>query len=279
MQYSTDKSLFFIHIPKCAGLSVIAGLSKVAAYPWDDMAADLGLDRAAAEALVSPFGFEHEILGRMHPAHIPTTILYAHFPALFARVQQSCSFAVLRNPRDRFLSALAQRLREFKGLGATDITPTDLRREAGAVADWLSGREIFCDLEHIHFSRQCDYVEWEGEPFVKHCFAIENLSGLNDWLTTRFGIEPANSEPKNQTRQVRKGMSMIKPVGSFIGRHVLTRPMRRLIYPLWLNSGVFRKSAEAYATIDLGSDLEAFVASYYSRDAMLHTSTVAKSHS
>ena len=40
MKYSADQKLFFVHIPKCAGLSIYRGLDAIAEFPWASFARD-----------------------------------------------------------------------------------------------------------------------------------------------------------------------------------------------------------------------------------------------
>ena len=116
MKYSADQKLFFVHIPKCAGLSIYRGLDAIAEFPWASFARDNKEAEAALRDRVTPFGYTHAELGEIHQAHIPLAILARDFPETFALLEHSTSFAVLRDPRDRFISALRQHLREFDEL-------------------------------------------------------------------------------------------------------------------------------------------------------------------
>src|ERR1700756_1678559 len=86
----------FVHVPKCGGTSIRLQLAEMDSY------------KGAFQ-----YKGEHPDLGKIHYAHIPLQFLSAAFPDAFDKVSRYKSFALLRDPFDRFASATFQRLEEF----------------------------------------------------------------------------------------------------------------------------------------------------------------------
>ena len=96
MMYSRQHKLFFVHIPKCAGLSISQSLSSIAAFPLSEMAADMNIPEADAALKIGAFGFKHPTLGNIHRAHIPLQFLRDHFPVTWNALSNSevlCSYS------------------------------------------------------------------------------------------------------------------------------------------------------------------------------------------
>ncbi len=276
MKYSADQKLFFVHIPKCAGLSIYRGLDAIAEFPWGSFARDNKEAEAALRDRVTPFGYTHAELGEVHQAHIPLAILARNFPETFALLEHSTSFAVLRDPRDRFISALRQHLREFENVGALSITDDMLRDAAARICDWLEAHEEFADLRYIHFARQTDYLMLDGRQVVDELFALEQLPQLEDWLHRTYGVPRFLEQSTNQSRQPKRWFRHVQPAVRALSRSALPRPLRAALRPLWLKSGVYESASQNYGDIDLGTATEAFIAKRYAEDARLHAATLRR---
>lgn len=270
MKYSESHSLFFVHIPKCGGLSIYNGLEHIAAFPWAAFADDLGKPEADIREIVTPFGFEHDSLGPMHQAHIPAQVLKDHFPACWAKLAGAKqSFAILRDPRDRFFSALNQHLREFEKMGASQITESVLQESAKGMCDWLNDHEVIYDLQHIHFARQNEFISADGQQLVGRLFAIENIRDVETWLGSDYQVAPFLQNSRNQSKKPKGKARHLVPLARS-GAKLLPRSVRRLVHPLWINSKLFEKAASAYSQMDLGTDVERFIEQRYKEDSALH---------
>ena len=107
MMIISDRHQFIlVHIPKCAGVSIKKPLRCID-------------DSAGAFSRIA----DHPALGRIHWAHIPITDLKTHFPEIYDKLCSYCSVAIVRDPIDRFVSAVFQRMREFQGAEQSEITP------------------------------------------------------------------------------------------------------------------------------------------------------------
>jgi len=253
MIISDDKEMAFIHIPKCAGTSV---RSQLATY-----------DSTGG-------GFyhtiNHDVLGKIHSSHIPLRFLHEHYPVEFGKVERYRSFALVREPLERFASATFQRLKGFKRVPLAEITPALALREAEEAMTWLSGRDAFCEIGHIHFARQIDYIDLGGERVVRNLFALDDMPGFARALQEMTGIriDPGLRQNTN-----------------FADANPMARTLKKYLKPVYsrLTSWEFRetlllrmKQASAardeplYEAFRKDRNIRTFVSEYYGQDAELY---------
>lgn len=280
MKYLPKRGIFFIHVPKCAGMSVHKALDLDEAS-YEAFAEDIGVDvgEAARLALSQRFatapvkregGFTLPNLGRVHPIHLPLVYIRSDLPRTWQALSSApYSFAMTRNPRDRFLSALMQRLKEFGDAGAIRADGPMVREEASRVSEWLAKRERFSDAEYAHFTRQADFVSLEGERVIKAVFPVDRTDALAAWLEDNTGLR-IEIPRTHSHRQPKPWAQAVQPVARFVARRLLTRPVRKLLYPVWTGSGVFADARSSYAAVDLGDEVESFISEYYAADFALH---------
>ena len=118
---------------------------------------------------------EHPEMGAVHFAHLTLHDLARYFPETLAKIRDYQSMAIIRDPRDRFFSAIFQRLREFRGIGQSVITREMIEAEARTVKSYLESDPERLDLEHVHFNRQCDFIELGGQPVVHRLFSLDRM--------------------------------------------------------------------------------------------------------
>ncbi|CDO35055.1 hypothetical protein [Novosphingobium sp. KN65.2] len=272
MLHCPAENLVFVHVPKNAGKSVRHALSRHAALSWSFLARDLGVSEARAERAMDE---EVDVpgLGRVKPAHLPLPIMAMHFPQTWVTIRSARSFILTRPPRDRFFSALLQRLGEFADMRSIRADDPRVRQEAERVCAWLEGRGVFADVEYIHFSRQVDYADRAGKRIVSALFPLDRIGSAAQWLSNETGLhlEFAHDHAR---REPRKWAGALQPAARLVGRRVLPLAVKKAIYPLWMNSGLFADAAGRYEAIDLGPDVERFISDYYAADARLHAEAV-----
>lgn len=276
MKYLPDWRLFFVHVPKCAGVSIRKALDAHASASYAPMAADFDVTEAEMrQAIEIGGGLDHPAMGRVHPAHIPLPLIRAHLPQTWAALTAAHSFCMVRAPRSRFISALMQRLTEFKGAGAIRADDPVVAEEAKRVCDWLAARQSFADVEYTHFTRQIDHAAIDGQQRVTAVFEVERTDLLEAWIAGVTGHdvaiahEHARREPKGWAR------GLTGPA-RLAARHLMPHKLKRALHPLWMKSGVFADAASGYGAVELGAEVEAFIASYYAADAALLAETRAK---
>jgi len=266
-----DKAgLAFIHVPKNGGKSIRAALDAACPINLGPTAADLGIP---VQQLVADFesgqGVIHPVLGQVKIEHLPLIFWEEHFPRTFAAFTPLKSFVMLRDPRDRFFSAVLQRLGEYKDLKNLRADDPAVTQEALQVCEWLSKRETFCDIGHTHFTRQADYVALRGERRVSAIFPIESAASAAQWVEHATGLKMEVAH-RHARREPKSWAKSIHPVARFVGRHLIPLTVKRAIYPPWRSSGVFDDASKRYKTIELDSEVERFVAQYYAADAALY---------
>lgn len=270
MQYLPGRRLFFIHVPKCAGTSVRRSLLATGETSVAPFAADLGISEAEAREVVDHgHGIEHPRLGRLHPAHLPLSELEAEMPNTWRVLTNARSFALVRPPRDRFISALMQRMKEFGGAGAIRADDASVRDEAARVCDWLDAHPDSSRLEYIHFARQSGFTDHEGKRIADRVFPVDRTDALAKWIAAETGLEVVFPS-LHVRRQPKSWARGVQPVARFVGRRLMTAGVRRVVHPLWQASGAFADARQSYAGVDMGAEVEAFVADYYAGDFALH---------
>lgn len=272
MQYSAAHNLMFIHIPKCAGKSVLNGLKGTADFPYEAFSQDTNCPTTELEGIIYNVfknGMEHNALGHIQPSHLPLGFLREHFPATYALLDKSTSFAIIRNPRDRFISAIQQRLREFQGFDATRIDDESIVNEGIKISQSLGERDYFCDLENIHFTRQVDYIYLDGEQKVTNLFLLEQFGAMQAWLHENFGIDFPVEVSRNKSIRPK---SWFKPFSNLAmpAYKRLPRRVRDVIRPLTVNSFLYSPASTRYQSLALDPDTENFVQTFYADDWRLY---------
>jgi hypothetical protein len=248
----------FIHIPKCGGTSISLQFRELDSYG--------GAFRRKGV---------HPALGAIHYAHIPLSFLARHYPVEFGKVSAYRSFALARDPHERFASATFQRLEEFIGVPKPDITLTRALDEARAVMRWLAGRGAFCDLEHIHFTRQIDFVSMDGAPVVDEVYPIEDIAGLAAALEARCQIrfDPDRRANTNfgSSSRVLSVLRYAKPLYS----RVTTWEFRERLL-LLARRWKLQSPHALYDAFREDREISAFVQDYYAEDFTLYRTAVGR---
>jgi hypothetical protein len=248
----------FIHVPKCGGTSVSLQL--------------LGEDAQGGRFRQKGV---HPELGPIHYAHLPLRFLRDYFPDIFAKVVSYQSFALTRDPHDRFASAIFQRLEEFCGVSKIEITGELAVREARRVMEWVQQRDEFCDLEYIHFSRQIDYICLDGEVIVKNVFRLDDLAGLAEAMSRLCGItidadrrENINFASNNRALAL---IHRLKPIYSRLTPWSLRERLLFMMKDLKLQN-----PDKLYDILRDDSEISGFVREYYSADLELYKSVAGR---
>ena len=256
MIVSDDHKLVFVHIPKCAGVSVKAPLRAI----------------DSTQGYYSRIG-DHPDLGRIHFAHIVLRDLATFFPDDFTKLRSYHAFAVVRDPRARFLSAVFQRLREFKGVPQSGITADRIEEEAGEIISVLEGSPDRLDLEFVHFNRQVDYLEFAGERLVDEIFAIERMPALVRFVSDRTGIE-VSEERENRSTELRHAglrpfIRALRQPYAMLVPHKARMRIRGAMVARGLYGDVDKK-----ALIRPGGRTDGFIRNFYAKDFEVHAAAL-----
>ncbi len=244
----------FIHVPKCAGTSV-----RTAVSPYHD---------ANSRFLKSVE--MHPSLGEVDFRHLPLALLRDIDPEAFEKLKTYDSFALVRNPFQRFRSALAQRTKMYLGKEFAQLEEGNIRAEIDRVMDYLQTEPRVIAPEFIHFSRQSDYIMLDGVQLVRHTYPIERLDLLGAALRSHIGTDDLQIGHDNKTMVFRQPrLKRLLRTGSAVARRFLpfavheglrVRARRKLMQP----------GGDVPHPVFDDPTVQAFVNTYYAADIALH---------
>jgi len=249
-----------VHIPKCAGTSV-----------------RLQLRDCDPEHIFLGRTGEHPELGLIDYAHIPLRHLRAHFPDEYAWFDRCDSFAILRDPLDRFGSAMRQVLWQYEQRPMTLIPQDELRDLTLRTLDELA--PVIDNPPHrfIFFTRQSDYVFDEGTRRIDHLVPMDMAGDLIGYFARRSGVALDEGRRSNQNVDLR--------VKGGVGRlaYGLNATLRRAL-PAGLHTRIKgaalkvlakpQNAAESAGLLDI-PDVQDFVTEHYAEDAVLFAEVAA----
>lgn len=171
----------FVHVPKCAGSTI--------RWPLKDKD-DLGGQFFGTKQI--------DGLGRVNMNHVPMPWLRAHFPQAYDALQEVESYAIVRDPMDRFVSAIAQRARDLEqDPGA--MRPRQIRELAAKVINYLTTLEGYPGPKQIFFAPQREFVFDGDHQAVTHIWPVETMPALLARLQSRHEITLKRDQTWNPT--------------------------------------------------------------------------------
>lgn len=273
MLYIADHNLVFLHIPKNAGQAMRSAIFAAATPNYAPVAQDLKLDEAKIPALMDQF-IPIPNLGNFQIEHLDLELLRDHFPACFEVIRNANSFVLVRPPRARFISALMQRLGEHMDIKGLRIDDPRVRQEAENVCALLAKESRERDSEYIHFYRQTNYTDLDGQRVVSALFPMDRIASAEQWIKSQTGLA-LEVKRDHVRREPKKWSQAIQPLARFAGRRLIPQPLKRAIYPYWKNSAAFSDAAGRYDSVTFGDAIESFIADYYASDARLYKEACA----
>ena len=250
----------FIHIPKCAGTSV-----RAAVLPYHD--ADLRFLKTVER---------HPDLGEIDFRHLPLALLRDLDPEAFEKLKTYAGYAILRDPFQRFRSAVSQRTKMYLGKEFAQLSQADIDTEIDRVITYLQSEPRVIAPEFIHFARQLDFVQLEGERLVHNLYPVERLDLLVAALSQKIGVGALEIGHANKTKVLRHPqLKHVLYKGSAIARRVLPATMyeglrvsaRRMLM----------KSNDTAQPSDFGGKpVRDFIQSHYADDIAMHKEILAK---
>ncbi|RDC74444.1 hypothetical protein DLJ49_03920 [Rhodovulum sp. 12E13] len=249
----------FVHIPKCAGTTVRARIRR-----FDSC--DGFFERPK----------EHPGLGRVDFAHIPLRMLARAFPEVLQKLRDYNSFAVIRDPLDRFGSSLRQTLHFYEHVYPTEMSRTELHDAVRRMIDRLEGAPDWARHDLAFFQRQVDFVDLDGERIVDRLFPMTRVGQMLEDIGHLAGVPLEGEEKRNRDLSFRS-RALVRPayaINAFLWRHApagLHASLKRFALPLITH----RDSATKRLGITDLAEVHDFVNRYYSEDAALHASLVA----
>ncbi|MDF2232690.1 sulfotransferase family 2 domain-containing protein [Albimonas sp. CAU 1670] len=249
MIISDAHRMAFVHIPKCAGTSLRDMLA-----PFHD------------QSNVFEFWHQHPRWGgRIDLMHVPMAQLVEFFPFAYAKVHTYRSFAVVREPKARFVSSLAEHLRHRTTKDLPHLSYELVRRTARKlIRRFRAGADPWRDVSTVHFQRQVDYVALNGQRVVDLLVPMERVDDIPALLEAQFGLPIGHLEVRHANRTWGAGEDKKRP----------RRPQLRTRAVMWSRSLGLGPAAGDAARDRLLEDAEiaSFIADYYAEDAELYAS-------
>ncbi len=171
----------FVHIPKCAGSTVREQMQRL-----DPELFELQGRRT------------HPELGKIDVMHLPLDILRDYFPDAFARLRATHSYALTRDPNDRFRSSVSEYVKTYHGKRLAEFDEAGIQGILDEIIGVLAARTPLLPLRYVHFTPQARYVRLDGEDIVSRRYAVEDIGVFFDDLGRRTGVRLDPGSRANQ---------------------------------------------------------------------------------
>lgn len=259
MIFSDRYRFVFVHVPKCAGTSV-----RAAILPYHDT------DDHFLKIIEYYPG-----LGEIDFRHLPLALLRDINPEVFKKLELYDSFALLRDPFQRFRSALAQRAKMYLGKEFAQLGEEDIRAEIDKVVTYLRSDPRVIAPEFIHFSRQSDFVHIDGQRLVHNLYPVERLDLFAAALGKHIGTDTLRIGHANETAVFRyPPLKRVARTGSGLVRRILPGSVHETLR-LSARSMLMKSGATTEPAVFLEDHVRDFIEEYYAADIALHREVLA----
>ena len=217
---------------------------------------------------------EHPVIGTYRGSHVPMKWMQEFWPEHLAEIRDLDVFAVTRNPKDRFVSAVAQRMRQYLRTAPSQMSRKEISKELDVIVDHLSDGRDFPAIQFEHFLRQTDFTELDGEKIATHIYRIEDLAHLIDEFSRRLDMELVRNLRVNQTVDP-KSKTVLKVLRTLKGvaQPLLPKTAYNRLHAIGTKAFTKDGSAKLKDFISESKQLDAFVKSHYEADFNLFEST------
>lgn len=206
--------------------------------------------------------------------HIPLFYLQKNYNHYYEFIKNSDSYAILRNPFDRFTSSVLQRIRMYKGIDLSKLNDHQIEAEIIEVIDFLTRfnpNEIL-PYDYIHFQRQYDYVFFKNKQIIKNLYLMSDISSLMKSLINKFpnsDLKFIVNENKQNKSKVSRGIISRKiynlykhtNIHEIIPRSMIDYFKRKILVDF--KSSSLHKSFETEV-------VKNFINSYYEKDQYIY---------
>jgi hypothetical protein len=243
----------FVHIPKCAGSTIRHQLRDI-----DDLQGAFFGNKTLPDGRI------------INGNHVPLFMLEEHYPEALHALQEVTSYAIIREPMDRFLSAMAQYLRRHVR-EAGEMSKAEILAEAHKVIASVSDPSGPRATEHTIFYPQAEFVVLNGTQVVSNIIAVEHINHLFDRMETQHDLTVIRDKVWNPTVTYRiPGTSgPLKQIKNVARKYL---PMKAYVSLREMAVTAFTtKGVPKLQEVLLGSpDVQHFVESFYSDAAALY---------
>lgn len=261
MIISPRHKFVFVHIPKCAGTSVRTQLVKC--DPDHISMGEVGT---------------HAALGQIDFGHVPLSLLRQHFPQEYNYLESFTSYAVVRDPLERFGSSLRQMLWRYDQRPMTLIPTKELRELTLRTLSDIARELDNPSSKFIFFARQRDFI-YDGERrMVDYLIPMALVPDFIAHIGRLTNTPMEAGTRSNQNVELR-----FKKIGGLAFR---VNDMLRRTLPLDLHAQIKdnalrllstkKNAAEASGILEM-DEVRAFVRDHYAEDARIFREVTARS--
>ena len=264
MIISDEQKFAFIHIPKNAGSNIRNQIKSFDSY------------NGRFSSIC-----DHPVLGSVHLAHLTIDQIRNVFPEVYDKLCMYMSIAIVRDPSERFFSALNQHLREFHGMRQSEINDRILVDLAFELLEKLKEIDSRRVVEFCHFTRQVEFVQDDNGFRAKRIFPFEEMQSAMAFVLEHFQMEvqaDENAREYNATIQarsplVRMGVQALRPVAA-----VFPTKFQDAVRRMFLATGLYSQGNASTASRALANEeLKALLYERYSEDFKLYELVKASS--
>lgn len=254
MILSDQYRFVFVHIPKCAGTSV-----RKAVLPFHDA------DSRFLKAIEI-----HPKLGQIDYRHLPLKLLRDLDRDAFDKFDVYESYAILRDPFQRFRSAMSQRAKMYVGKEIAQLDEDEMYSETNRVIDYLLAEPAVITSDFIHFARQSDFVQINGKRIVQNLYPVERLDLLLTALGRHIGIETLEVGHANKTKVHRyPKLKHVLYSGSSLARRLLPGSLHETLRTSARRALMTSSEAAQFPIFEQNYVVD-FIKTYYCTDIALH---------
>lgn len=256
----SDKYRFvFIHIPKCAGTYVRNSIQK-----FDD----------TQGFFTSRVDYDDKLKKIIDYVHIPLEILECYFPNEYKKIISYNSFAIMRNPYERFFSSFSQYIKSTLGKQIHNLSIDDIRKQLDTAVNFLEKNRSTSLLpyNYIHFTPQVSYIKLHNHQVVKKLFGIHQTDEIFSYISRITGQKIHVADKKLNVTKVYKNdfyRIIINNINQFL-RSILRHQFYKQFKTYVENNYSHLIFNSNYYNLMKSFEVEEFIDWFYSEDVKLY---------
>jgi len=252
-----SEKICFVHIPKCGGTTIRKMLSPIA-------------DAYMSEEEKKQFEKIHSDI-----AHWPLSLIEKHTAHLYNAILNYTSYAIVRDPYERFISSFSQRMGMFYKKQLRDMQKEEIKEGLQHVITYLttnSGCHAILNPEYIHFQRQTDYIFNHQKQIIKHVYPLEKIDELINTLTQKIGNNRISCEKNHLNKINSYSNNSMKVLSKIIRSNKLYKIIPKKTRVAFKEKFVFKKFDPNTIYFLNSSYVKDFISEYYKTDIEFYKS-------